>query len=198
MSGGSSGESSAYSVADIESTDMMLKSEIRELIKKDIPSIYKKNYSVIYDTSLIEYTNNKDKLLSGADDKYVVFANAKVILLKDDSIAKNLSKKYITEYSEENIMVSDISKLKMSVGSSTEDIKSKININFSGDAEVVMRIDEIKLKENLLTKKNTKEEFVNVLSKFTEIKQATPKIFPPWINTFPKNPNKINVLIKKE
>lgn len=194
MSGGSSGESSAYSAVDIESTDMMLRSEIRELIKKDIPSIYKKNYSIVYDTSLIEYSNNKDKLLEGVDDKYIISANAKVILIKDDSIAKNLSKKYITGYAEENVIVSDISQLKISIGSSTEDIKNKININFFGDAEVIMKIDESKLKENLASKKNTKEEFVNILSKFTEIKQATPKIFPPWINTFPKNINKINIV----
>ncbi len=198
MIGGSTGESSNYSAADIDSTDMILRSEIRELIKKDIPSVYKKDYSIIYEPSLIEYSNNKDGLLSGTNDKYTVFANARVILIKDESIAKSLSKKYVTGYDKESVMVSDFSKLKMTVSSSTQDIKDKISVNFSGDAEVIMKIDEVKLKENLINKQNTKEEFVAALSKFTEIKQAVPKIFPPWVKTFPKNPNKIEIITKKE
>jgi hypothetical protein len=198
MIGGSSGESSSYSSEDIESTDMILRSEIRELIKKDIPSIYKKDFSVIYDTNFIEYSDNKSRLISGEDTKYTVSANVGIILVKDDVIAKNLSKKYINNYAEEMVTVKDLSKLKMSVSTTTKDFKNKINVNFFGDADLIMKIDEKELKTSLSNKNNTKEEFVAVLSKFTEIKQAVPKIFPPWVKTFPKNINKIEIVTKNE
>jgi hypothetical protein len=96
------------------------------------------------------------------------------------------------------VTVKDLSKLKMSVSTTTKDFKNKINVNFFGDADLIMKIDEKELKTSLSNKNNTKEEFVAVLSKFTEIKQAVPKIFPPWVKTFPKNINKIEIVTKNE
>ena len=91
-----------------------------------------------------------------------------------------------------------MSKLKITLSTTTKEAKDKISISLTGDADLIMKIDENKLKSELADKSNTKDEFIKALSKFTEIKSAVPKIFPPWVSTFPKNINKIEIITKKE
>lgn len=197
MKGGENGKTNSFSRDEIDNTDMQLRSEIRELIKKDLSSIYKKNFSPIYDPSLISYTNNQEELLKTKDNKYTVFAVGKIILLKDDFLAKELAKKYLTKYSDQDVTLKDLSKLKLELATSTltEGVE-KISIKVTGTTSIVMNINQDALKNELVNKNNNQTDFNAVLSKFTEINQAVPKISPFWSKTFPKNINKIDIIIK--
>ncbi len=197
MSGGANGKTNSFSREEIDNTDMQLRSEIRELIKKDLSSIYKKNFSPIYDPSFISYTNNEEELSKTKDNKYTVFAVGKIILLKDDFIAKELANKYLTKYTGQNVTLKDVSNLKLELATSTlNQGTEKISIKVTGETAIVMNIDQEALKAELANKKNNQADFNAVLSKFTEINQAVPTISPFWSKTFPKNTNKIDIIIK--
>jgi hypothetical protein len=198
ISGGSNSQKSYISKSDLENSKMSMQAELRDLIIKDAKSVSKKDYINAEGLLSFYYENNTSILESDDQQKLKVLAIGKVFLIKKDKLTKLLASKVFTEYGQEEIYLNKDNFTFSYAQATTTDAKEKdessINIKVSGFFDGYFQTDKESLVKKLVNKENTQQNFSSLLSEFKSVKSANAKIFPPWINTFPKNYKKIQII----
>ena len=115
------------------------------------------------------------------------------LLFKEDDIGREIAKLAIPNFNNLPIEIPALKSLQFELKEPQNgDVTQAQTIKFSlkGEASVVWRYDEYKLREALLGK--PRDGIVAVLSDFPEIERADFVIRPVWSRSFPKNPKKIS------
>ena len=123
---------------------------------------------------------------------------ASVIVFKKSDLASYLANKYISSYEGEPVYINNFDNLKIVLNEEgEEEIKgiealNSVDIDLSGDALIVWRVDEEKLKSTLAG--YSKSTYQTAIADFLAIKSIKLKFTPPWISSIPSDPDKINIV----
>jgi hypothetical protein len=195
MTGGANGERAIVSQDDIDSANTILKTQIEGEVQKEVTAIHKDSYMVATGTVTYEYTDNINDLLSNKTDSYQLSANVKVILIKTAELAHAIASSDVSAYKNEDVDLYMTDKISISLAKDQKPtLTSPVTILLQGTQNILFVSDVKNIQATLVGKSGEQSNFNNLLAPFSGIDSAVSKIFPYWINTFPKNPNKIEVV----
>ena len=197
LSGGASGlvytldENNKESVRKIAETSF--KNELYDKVKALVPDGY-----ILYDGATNFVYKIPDNFYSKeAEAKINIDGTLSVVLLKKDSLIKNIIKTSFPKISEDEakeIKISDLENLIFNFVNTDQQITKEIeSIPFmlSGNANAIWYPNLDLLKSNLLG--IHKNDTIKIFRQDPGIDSATVKIFPPWQKYIPKNIEKINI-----
>ncbi len=198
MTGGANGERAIVAQDDIDTANTILKTQLESEVQKEISAIYKDGYMIATGTISYEYTDNISDLISNKSDVYQISTNVKVLLIKTSELAKIIASKDISKYNNENVdlyMTDNINKFSINLAKDQKiSLISPVLVVLQGSGDILFNSDVKQIQNSLAGKSGEQSNFNSILAPFSSIDSAVSKIFPYWINTFPKNPNKIEVV----
>lgn len=202
MSGGSNSEKMIIAKEDVDRAVLEMTAEAKDLIKKDIDANVKLGYSIVKDDIVYDIKNNLSDFESGKDDKFKLFANAKLLSINKDNMADYLMQKEDTAYTGEDVTIKNFDDMRIKYDLTKNKgidliTATSVNLSIEGLPTFVYKVDSTALKMDLLGKKNSDEMFNSVLSKYVSIASAKSKISPFWVNSYPSSANKIKVLVEQ-
>lgn len=200
LTGGYKGIAPKVSDADVKAAEKKLKEELEQEIISKIESKSNKN-SVLLKDALV--TNFSSLTAPYKDDpKFAIvhgIVEISIPVLKKDDIFKYLVKKYLNN-NELTYYIKNFDSLNLktakniSLGNiSEQDAVKETTIKIEGNAIFLSRIDEEKLKSELVLEKNVS----NVFKTHPEIENAKIVLSPFLKKILPKNPAKIKINIEE-
>ncbi len=195
MIGGFSGMQKVVDDATLKSKSAELEEKLKATLSKDIASQIPENF-VLYQNSLtysfdpVVIANNPN---GGALLKKKGIASA--IIFDRASLSKALLSKILPEAENDVIHVTNLDTLTFTYtapGSFDPNTSNSVAFSLAGSANLVWGFDENKLKSDLLglSKKNA----LNIISKYTTIKEAWIITRPFWSNTIPLKSEKVTLI----
>lgn len=199
MTGGSDGSKSVIAKEDIEAAKNLMMSEGEESIKSESDTSSKEGFYSLKDSIVYDSINNLEDFQSGKDTKFKMTITGKMLMIDKDLVASNIVKAEDSTYKNEKVEIKNFDELRFKYD--TEKNKStdlltatSVYLTVEGLPTFIYKLDNYSLKMDLVGKENSDETFASVLSKYTSISSAKSKIFPMWVNKYPKNINKIKVI----
>jgi len=118
------------------------------------------------------------------------------IIFSERNMSRQLATLGLKDYDDAEVMITNFDQLKFDLLSSeTFDpaTAKQATIKITGRAELVWQFDVSALKKALAGV--SQDDYQNVFLKFPSLVEAKPVIQPPWLNRFPSDPAKIEVVI---
>lgn len=194
IQGGIIGNIPKVSGADLESASAKLKSniekEIFENINREISGneiLFKEGTDISFEASQTLAENSNNSAVLKIKGKFSGAAFNK------DGITSYLIDRYLknSEF-KENSYIKNFDSLNFKVAKK-DFLNGQIILKIEGDANFVKKINEEKLKEELIASKNKEELFKSR----PEIEEAKIILSPPWKKRLPKNHSKIEIQIEE-
>ncbi len=169
-----------------------LKKKLLEKAESQIPA------DVILYKDAISFTINEENIgpiVSGGEAKAFMKATFYGILIKESELAKKIAQKQIDQYTDAPIFIPQIRDLKFEFKNSDIPLNEIKDLDFglTGNIVVVFKVDEEKLKNELLGKQ--KNILSEILPNFPSIKSAELSLKPFWLQKFPSNLKAISIEI---
>ncbi len=195
MTGGASGEVANYSDYDIADADAAMRESLQSAINTELINIKKDGYVSMQSSIRYDSVNNKQDLLSGKSAVYTESITGQILLVKTKALESLIAQKVLTPYKGEMVSVKDMSAIVFSFAKDTKlSLNTPVVIFAEGTSKIVYMIDKDALQNMLMSKSS--EEFNGIIqSNFkNEVDSATSSLSPFWVNSYPANKNKINVV----
>ncbi len=197
MSGGADGEKSIVSKEDIESATNDMTIEVKDKIREEIVSAKKENFLSLKDSIFYTITDNLSAFESGKDDKFKIFAKGQMILVNESELAKAIISKEDSDYKKEDVYIRNIADINLKI-TKTDNLMlnaTSLALFIDGEPSFVYNTDIENLKQDIAGKDNTDATFSSTLSKYATVNSAKSKISPFWASSYPKNKNKIKIIV---
>lgn len=172
-----------------------LRDELYNKLKALLPSGY-----ILYPEAIkFSYIIDENILSETAEAKIPIEGKISAILLKEDSLIKNIIRVSLPEADKNEIpeiVIKGIKNLKFNFVTETIIDKSTENFQFAltGNLEAVWNPNKEIIKSKLAGLH--KDMVLSVFRENKGITKSMVKIFPPWGKHLPKNPSKINIKIQ--
>lgn len=198
--GGFSGTQYVIAKEDIDKNNQLLQTKIINDINTELTKTKRDDFTVATDSLQILWSNNLIAYQSNQADNYVLTGTGYVLLIKDSVLSNLIAKKMINNYNNEAIYLSDNS-LKINHIDKTllSDLYNSqpdnINISLTGNLRLTYKVDQDKIKNSIADKNNDATIIQDLLFKNNTLNTVTVKLFPLWLNSFPKDTSKIVINI---
>ena len=195
VQGGFSGDVKKVSDKDRTKADLEIKADLREktlrAAREQIPEgfvLYDNAAFFTFDT--LPETYQKDNQVTFSEK-----GTLRAFLFSKVNLTRAIVKKTVQNSGSDKIELIDIAKLTFSI-SARENLNpvatSSIDFSLKGEMLAVWQYDETKLKNDLAGK--SRKLLKDILSSgYPQIESASAVVTPLWKQSFPKNPNKINI-----
>lgn len=175
----------------------LAKSKIKDNLIKQVESLIPEGYLFYPNLTNFSYYLNGEITRDKPATKVEIEATLKAVLLKRESLVKNIIKKSIENIEEEEkkeINLNGLELLDISFKNKGEEITkemSSTSLNISGKVEAVWKpeIEEIKEKLSGLLKQETH----SVFEEDNGVVRAKVSIYPPWQKYIPQNKSRIEI-----
>lgn len=197
MSGGSNQEKFFVSKTDVDRVINDLSITLKDQLKEEMKLINKDGYKVITDVILTSSENNLPRFESGEDEKFKLTMKAKVVLVNSKKLSSAIALASLSNYTGEEVEIRDYSNLSFTLPDNTlysELNENQVKLKISGKAMIVYKVNNDELKNELIGKSANQDVFNVVLSKFPSIEKAKSVVSPFWVNTYPNNVNKLEIV----
>jgi hypothetical protein len=168
---------------------------LQNSIKAELLNIKKDGYISVLSSIRYDTVSNRADLVSGKSDMYTENVTGQMLLIKTEALEKSIAEKVITPYNGENVSIKDISSMAISFVAGTRfSLNLPVSIFVEGSSKMIYKIDKDAL-QTMLSSKNS-EEFNSIIqTNFkNEVDSATSSLSPFWINSYPANKNKIDIV----
>ena len=201
ITGGFSGTQYAIAKEDVDKNNQLLQTKITNDINAELLKTKRDAFVIATDTLQIVWSNNLTAYQSNQADNYILTGTAYIILIKDSILANLIGHKIINNYNNENVYLSN-NNLKINYIDKTllSDLynsqnNNNINISLTGNFRLTYSIDQDKIKSTIAGKTNDAAIIQDLLFKNNTLNTVTVKLFPIWLNSFPKDTSKIVINI---
>lgn len=186
MSGGFEGTRKVVSESDLEQVKSELQSTLTESLITKAKSDFSDDFVVLYDADdfVMNTTQGESK-----GDQVEISLNATLVayVVNKFDLATALAKDAVVDYQDsETVSVQNIDSLQIEIS----DDASAIAVSGNPEFKWITDVDELKNK----VLGTNRSELKTLLSTFSGISKADAVIKPFWKKTFPKNPEKIEIL----
>jgi hypothetical protein len=173
------------------------KDELYNKVKALLPS----GYILYKDAIKFNYEIDENVLSNTAKAKIPIEGKMSAILLKENSLIKNILKYSLPDATQEEIpelYIEGLENLSFNFNDDFQITKDLKNFNFSlnGMIEIIWNPNKEILKNKLSGVH--KDEVLPIFRQNRGIVKALVKIFPPWGKYLPDNPFKININIQRD
>ncbi len=168
-----------------------LKDDLIKKAKLQVPKGF-----ILYDDAIF-YAPNQDKVnLESKEDSVPVELAGKVygIILDENKLSANIAKDQ-KDINSDEVIIAGISDLNFSLKNRDQidpATVSEIEFSLTGQGKVIAKVDEDKLKADLLGK--SKKQLQSILANFPNIEKAEAVIKPFWMSSFPGQKKDIKVI----
>ncbi len=199
LSGGREG--TIYSLNDEDRIILadLAKTKIKDSLIKQVESLTPEGYLFYPSLTNFSYYLNGEITSDKPITKVGIEATLKVVLLKKESLVKNIIKKSIKNIDDEEkkeINLNGLELLDISFKNKEEEISkemSTVSLNVFGSIEAVWKPEIEGMKDKLSGL--LKEETASVFEKDNGIVRAKVSIYPPWQKYMPENKSRIEITL---
>ncbi len=174
-------------------------SSLREELYSKLKALLPSGYILYPEAIKFSYLIDENILSETAEAKIPIEGKISAILLKEDSLIKNVIRVSLPEADKNEIpeiVINNIKNLKFNFVTETIIDKDTENFQFTltGNLEAVWNPNKEIIKSKLAGLH--KDMVLSVFRENKGITKSMVKIFPPWSKYIPKNPSKINIKIQ--
>jgi hypothetical protein len=198
MRGGANSEKLVVSSDDVDRAISDMSVELKDKIRSEAKAVNKEKFTPIISDIIFNFSDNLNEFESGSAQKFKLTAKAEVLFFDNSNFGNVMLLQNSPEYKNEQAEISNLNDLNISI-SEKDFPKSFLNatsvrISILGKPRLILKTDFEKLKQELAGRELNQDIFADVLTKYKTISEATVKISPIWVNDFPKNKNKIEII----
>ncbi len=198
MTGGFKGVLYEVSATDKEkaltSLDTSLRQKLKDRATKELPE----GYAAFADSYV--WSLEPPSSLEGSTAKMDVTQKGTLIvpIFKREVLVGTLAKTAITGYKDEPVDSDNLDTLKFSYKDAAFDPRTATVLEFtlSGAANFIYSVDTETLQVDLAGL--SRKDFQETMAAHDEVESASVVLRPLWKRTFPKNPEKINIVVETE
>lgn len=199
MSGGFKGDVKVVSDDDLAKAKSALEStlttKLLDAVSKQVPDgkiFFPDAYSISFNFN--EYAAS-DSATDAKTQPVSLDGTMEAVIFDKDELSSDLARKELTGVDDQVISIGNWSEMTVNL-SHYDDLKSvsDLSLRVSGSAQFVWKFDDKALKAALAG--TPKDKYSQVFLNFPGIDRAEVKIHPFWINSFPKNADRITVETK--
>ncbi|MBP9763391.1 MAG: hypothetical protein KBD10_01435 [Candidatus Pacebacteria bacterium] len=193
IAGGFDGIRKVISESDRQESETLLKNQLKEALLTEAKSKTTPENLVLADESMILYEILSDKV-EGNNVSISAKGTIKATSFDYQNFSNTIAKSSITQFSEfENVVITNIDKLNISVSKQENDSTAKIEL--SGSIDFLWKNNEEELKRAIAgTDKNSIKDTVELFPGITKISS---EVRPMWKKTFPEDVSKIEIIDSK-
>lgn len=194
MKGGISGTVSTVSPEDIASTNNDLKGTINTNLSIESKKINHENYFSLYNSLVVNYTDNQDILMNSEENNYTLNGNGVLFSIKKDILAKMIAGQVLKENfnPSESVHIDNIDDLIFTVDPNVDMSGNIIKILINGKARIIWSYDKDNIRVSLAGQSTN--NFSMIMNNYSNsIIEESFSTRPTWIKTFPSSPNRINI-----
>ncbi|MBU2104132.1 hypothetical protein KKD81_02935 [Patescibacteria group bacterium] len=196
MSGGFSGTRASVGQATRDAKMAELRAALAPQIDEAIMTAAPEGYVLIPGASSVSYVTQPDGVASGGNVELSEKAVATAIVFPKTAIAKAIALQVVGAYAGQPVTLSDASGLALtSVGDLPAPGAQEFAFSLAGNVAIEWIVEQEKIAGAVAGK--TRDSAEVVLSGFPEVDSAVLVLRPFWSNTFPQDPEKITVEVKK-
>lgn len=188
ITGGFVGTRNVVSDSAKKAATEQLKTSIENELNTLIDTEIGENKIVIPDSSVTKYSQVKEES-EGDSLKISLSGTLSTSILSKSNIASALAKRSIPGSTDMGISIVNLDQIKTSIEKSSTTV-----MKFDGQAIFEWNIDEVKIKEMLINKPISQKN--EIFSSIPAVYQVSTKSNPFWIGRFPKDPDRIKVIIE--
>lgn len=202
VTGGASGTIKSVSDTELkqasENLRVSLETKLRSKARGDLAP-----NQIAYDQGIVVTLGDPalSNQAASSGDKAVVTETGTLYMVVFDRqmLTKYIAKALVPTYSGENIEMTNIDSLTMTMPAMKGDTLAtldKLDFSLSGTPSLIWQIDEDKIKKELIGVQ--KSNFNLILGQYTNIERAKASIQPIWKSTFPESEKSITVKLVSE
>ncbi len=191
IAGGSSGNVSTVSLADLNAAKDSLALELSKEIQTDALAIKKDGVVPLYGATEVTYEDNSNEILSGATAVYKVTGTGNIIMANGPKLAEAIAKN-LGDYDSAPVRLTYTDTL-VFTRKPTDHVlgTSTLPILIEGKPRVVWVSDADAIKE--LVKGKKRDEFKTIMKSINSIESAEISFSPMWLSSFPSDLSKLIV-----
>jgi len=194
VSGGFEGPEPAVAPADLSKAETALQQGLAQAAQSALAAQIPVGYLAVPGTLEVAYN---DILQTAGENNTAVLtqtATMQAAIVKVDDLANAVAKQAISGYGGEAItFVDPVQVVIAATSTNATEGDTSLTLNLSGNLGLMWRYDPAAVKSALVGK--AKAEFESIIKSFAPaINRAEAKIRPFWDNTFPDNPEDIEVI----
>jgi hypothetical protein len=195
IDGGFSGVIKSVSSEELRSKRKELQNSLKETMLSQARPQIPENF-VLYDNAVFFVFNKKEGLVETTGSSVNITEDGKLyaVLFNKSELSKQLAEKTIESYNKSDVMASGLEDLKFNIINREEfdpEKSSKLSFTISGSTNIVWEVDEQALIYDLIG--IDKQNFIQVIKKYTNIQKAQATIRPFWKKQFPKKVEDITI-----
>lgn len=200
MAGGAGGTSLGVSNKKELQVRSVLRKALEQSLTKDIASKIPTGYTFLHGAATTTYKTLPNKIATSTKNKTLMIqeeATITAILFKSTSLAKNIASKSVSKYEGiAPVYIKNPQSLIFTTLGTFPTTKTRtFRFMLSGEVTIVWLVDKNSVASSIAGKSH--KEAQAVVSALPSVKGSYLVLRPFWINTFPKDPSKINVTISK-
>jgi hypothetical protein len=191
IAGGSSGNVSTVSLADLNAAKDSLALELSKEIQTDALAIKKDGVVPLYGATEVTYEDNSNEIVSGATAVYKVTGTGNIIMANGPKLAEAIAKN-LGDYDSAPVRLTYTDTL-VFTRKPTDHVlgTSTLPILIEGKPRVVWVSDADAIKE--LVKGKKRDEFKTIMKSINSIESAEISFSPMWLSSFPSDLSKLIV-----
>ncbi len=194
ITGGSSGEVTSPSMADINAAKDSLAMELAPKIKQKLLQVKEKGYTPLYSAVEVVYKDNEKDILQGNATTYEVVATGYLMLADTQELTKSFADS-IRDYNNEPFRLGNEENLTYTKKEGDSVLTSpSVQVLAEGSPRIIWSTDENEIKKLFAGK--SKSEFKTLMNTIPSVQQGEISFYPLWVSTFPKDVEKISVVEK--
>ncbi len=198
MSGGVSGIVPIISSKIETQTRTMLKKALSQSLLKDISSKIPSGYTLLIGGTYTTYTDLPNSLAISTNTKLAtVQEDGKItaVIFPSLALAKNVASKIIATYDGISpVFIQKPQELVMkSIDSLPNDATQAFRFSLSGPVTIVWSVNKTRIAAAVAGR--SRDDAKTIISTFPSVQKAYIVLRPFWFTTFPKDPNRITVLV---
>lgn len=196
MTGGFSGTRPTVSEATIEAQTAELEGTLSSQLNEEILTKIPEGYILVPGSYTITYEPQPDTPGQGNTVDVKMRGVMTAVVFPNEALAKAIAYQVVGTYSGQPVMLEKLDTLKVTPAVSDAPVAADTYaFNLTGNARIVWKIDEARIAGAVAGK--TREGAQVVLSGFPEVDKALLVLRPFWSGSFPQDPDKIKVEVKK-
>ena len=195
ISGGFVGEEPAVAAADLAAAKTALQKEVDAAVRAAASAEIPEGYSAIPGTLKVNFADIVQEAGENKTAKLTLSATATGAIVRQGDLASAIARRVVDGYqTSEAVLFGDVSKMTISVATSSASTEGTLTLNLEGQATLVWQFDQAALKQALVGK--GKDEFQTTIESFQPaVQKADASIRPFWQGKFPDKPEKISIKI---
>lgn len=196
MSGGFSGTRASVGQTTRDAQMAELRAALAPQIEEAIMTAAPEGYVLIGGASTVSYVTQPDGVASGGNVELSEKAVATAIVFPKTALAKAIALQVVGAYAGQPVTLTDVSGLTLTpVGDLPSPGAQEFAFSLAGNVTIEWIVEEDKIAGAVAGKTRNSAEVV--LTGFPEVDSAVLVLRPFWANTFPQDPAKVTVEVKK-